>query len=201
MYPNLYNQDNYIQMVSQKIFEYFKKNLEKGYDLETVKQELIDSGYSSIEVERVSNLFKSGTPASYKQEKKPSGMKFLILLYVLTLISSLVSTFPAAFTYFQMGLPLESAILLPLAFWFASIFVLIAIVYGLLRYARWGFYLAIIYNIAAIIFQIFEFGVNAFMFINTLAGIDTILGINSMISIAFKLVIIFYLLKWSYAFE
>ena len=56
----------------QKLVEYFRKNLEKGYDLETLKWALIKQGHSRVDVsyaiEQVKDEF---TKRNIVKEKEP----------------------------------------------------------------------------------------------------------------------------------
>ena len=56
------------------LIEYLKKNLEKGYNLETLKWALINQGYSKINIERavkfVSEIEEAKKPKSINEPKK-----------------------------------------------------------------------------------------------------------------------------------
>ncbi|MFA5173761.1 MAG: hypothetical protein WC438_01115 [Candidatus Pacearchaeota archaeon] len=57
---------------NQKLAEYVKKNLAKGYTLESLKYSLMNQGYSRISVEKAIEIAKSSqTEQITKSEEKP----------------------------------------------------------------------------------------------------------------------------------
>jgi uncharacterized protein Smg (DUF494 family) len=60
-----------MQKDRKNLIEYFKKNTEKGYSLDSLKWALIEQGYSRIEVSRAIEEFKKTLKAKEDKKEKP----------------------------------------------------------------------------------------------------------------------------------
>lgn len=63
---------------SEKIVEYLKKNTEKGYSPETLKQALVKLGYSRGEIEKAFEEFEKVSKQKTEEEKERPKIKYEI---------------------------------------------------------------------------------------------------------------------------
>lgn len=171
-------------MADQRLVDYIRTNLKKGYSKEQLKQVLIQHGHKISEVEEAARMASSGEISPVKKtasasEKKTKDVKWLAVLYGISLALNIIIMVPVLFFAQLTGTSID---LFSYTFitWIVSIVITLIVIIGLLKYAKWGMYLAFAFSI----FHIF----------------DGLIGTN-FIKIVINAIILYYLYKWRAAFE
>ena len=157
-------------MVDERLVEYIRTNLNKGYTLEQLKAVLIEHGYSPVDVEKAAAMALQSETPRFEKTEKPKDVKWLAVLYGISYFLTIIALFFVKIDFFSYEFIV----------WTISIVVIPIIILGLLRYAKWGMFLAFAFS--------------------TLHLIYGVVGLN-IIKIAVHTVILYYLYKWRDAFK
>jgi len=110
---------------------------------------------------------------------KPKDIKWLAVLYGIFFVFNLIIMIPVLLFSQTSGSEIDFFSYVFIV-WIVSIVIIPIIITGLLKYSKWGMYLAFLFSIFHLV--------------------DGLIGIN-IIKIAIHAVILYYLFKWRTAFE
>lgn len=221
-------------MVDQRVIEYIKRNLKRGYPIEQLGRALVRYGYKKSEIEAAAEIALTGEEPSLPPEpreeappmrpvpgmdrsrsswqppaereesrraepgggaagpegkkfpakKKPSGIKWLAVLYGISLTLYIISVLYSFFFLGTLGLtggfePFSPNFVMLMTY-LLLIGVDVILIIGILKYRKWAFYLAAAFSVINIMYSILT---------------------TNLMQLVVNGIILYYLYKWKDAFE